>query len=189
MCIRDRAHPAININDKVKLSDERRMASEAFLNEDGDPTGKQSKARSPAKGEAWGLAHHLQKVLIFLVGLRLRKVIQGVDCFNILYVILKVYREESKDKDVGPHYFQELLDYLHKTCLCVDKGSLASKMDKVDKDVLDRLKKRYPEVTEAPQKANGGGGGGRDGGRGRPRSQGKGRKGGGADAAPSRDAR
>ena len=127
------------------------LDKEDFLDDDDeDASQKKSRANKPPKGEAWGLGHHVMKVLIFLVALRVRKVIEEVDMVNALFLVLKVYREE-KNKDVGLHYLQSLLDWLHKTCIWSDKGSLPSHLKAVDKTVLEKPKKKYPE-EEAKKK-------------------------------------
>jgi hypothetical protein len=161
------SHPSININDSCVLFEDRAYESDGLLQDDG--ADQASKARKPPKGEAWGLAHHLQKVLIFLVCLRMKKIIAEQDVFNALYIILKVYREE-RPNEVGLHYLQALLDYLHKTCLWTDKGTLPSFLVEPQKLVVDKLIKVYhnPEkssssTTEKQRKGLAKGGDGKGG--------------------------
>ena len=100
---------------------------------------KKCKANKPKKGEAWGLAHHLMKVLVFLVTLRLRDVIKEVDVLNCLFIICKMHREESRD--IGLHYLQRLLDYLHQSQTYTDKGDLSKWLKEPQEVILKKLRK------------------------------------------------
>ena len=100
------AHPSVNINDKVRLFTDRRSEQDEAWEGRSDKKG-------PPKGESFGLAHHGQKLLIFLVALRVRGVLKEVDLINVFFIMLKVYREESRE--IGLHYVQEVMDHLNKT--------------------------------------------------------------------------
>ena len=134
-------HPSINVNDKVELVEERRMLEDDLDTDDEKDEKKRSKANKPKKGEAWGLAHHLMKVLIFLVTLRLRDVVKEVDVLNCLFIICKMHREESRD--IGLHYLQRLLDYLHQSQTYTDKGGLSKWLKEPQEVILKKLRKSF----------------------------------------------
>ena len=112
---------------------------------------EQSAARKPQKGEAWGLSHHLLKVLVFLVAMRLRNQIDEVHLVNLLYFILKSYRIEQ-NKEIGMHYAQALFDALHKKSWWKSQGTLKSHLLEFDKPVLEKLRLKYPK----PERGQGG---------------------------------
>jgi len=131
------AHPSVNINDKVRLFTERRSEQDEAWEGRTDKKG-------PPKGESFGLAHHGQKLLIFLVALRVRGVLKEVDLINVFFIMLKVYREESRE--IGLHYVQEVMDHLNKTCLWSDKGDLGSHFKEPEDKVVRRLEKAFPKT-------------------------------------------
>lgn len=138
------SHPAVSINDKVTLWDERRYESDAYVSPEwSSEMDAESKARQPKKGEAFGLAHHLQKLHQFLLALRVRGTLSEVDSANAMGIVLKVYREEP-NKEVGLHYMQALLDYLHKSSVHNDKKSLSFYLKEPHKKTVEKLQKVYP---------------------------------------------
>ena len=90
------------------------------------------------------MAHHGQKLLIFLVALRVRGVLKEVDLIDVFFIMLKVYREQSRE--IGLHYVQEVMDHLNKTCLWSDKGDLGSHFKEPEDKVVRRLEKAFPKT-------------------------------------------
>ena len=102
-------HVAVTINDLVELFDE--WTSESDTGGGDAEESPQTKSKPP-KGEAWGLSHHLLKLLVFMVALRLREQVDAAHVYNMLYFVPKHYRSEG-NKEVGMHYAQ----YLFNRCL------------------------------------------------------------------------
>jgi hypothetical protein len=134
-------HPSINVNDRVERVEEPRMLEEDLDTDDEKDEKNRSKANKPKKGDAWGLAHHLMKVLVFLATLRLRDVIKEVDVLNCMFIICKTHREESRE--IGLHYLQRLLDYLHQSQTYTDKGGLSKWLKEPQEVILKKLRKSY----------------------------------------------
>ena len=107
--------------------------------------------KKPPKGEAWGLSHHLLKLLVFMIGLRLREQVDESHVYNMLYFVLKHYRSEG-NKDVGMHYAQALFNRLHKKSWWKSQGTLKTHLESVNKDVLESLRLKYPKVDRPSPK-------------------------------------
>jgi hypothetical protein len=131
-------HVQFSINDMVELFDG--YTAESL-------EGEESTKRKPPKGEAWGLTHHLQKLLGFLISLRLKDKVDEVHVYNWLFFVLKLYRSEDS-RDIGLHYSQALVDRLHKTSWWKSQGTLRDNLLKPNKEVVEELRKHYP----APRK-------------------------------------
>jgi len=134
-------HVAANINDLVELFDEWVPEGDWGL---GGDTEESPQLRKPAKGEAWGLSHHLLKLLVFMVALRLRGKVDEAHVLNMLYFVLKHYRSEI-NKEVGMHYAQELFNRLHKKSWWSSKGTLKEALLEPNKEVVESLRMRYPK--------------------------------------------
>ena len=159
-------HVAISINDLVELFDEWTPESDTGIGGDSEESA-QNKSKPP-KGEAWGLSHHLLKLLVFMVALRLRDQVDEAHVYNMLYFVLKHYRSEG-NKEVGMHYAQSLFNRLHKKSWWKSQGTLKEALQNVNKDVLESLRLKYPKVDKSSSKGA---------------AQGKGSLGGGKGAKP-----
>lgn len=109
-----------------------------------DPPVTKSK---PAKGEAFGLSHHLLKLLTWMIGLRLRGQVEESHVCNMLYSVLKAYRSEG-NKEVGMHYAQKFLDRLHKKSWWKSVGSLKDALAEPNEKVLESLRIQYPRPLQ-----------------------------------------
>ena len=79
-------HVAANINDLVELFDE--WVPQMAFDYDGDD--ESSKKNKPPKGEAFGLSHHLLKLLTWMVTLRLREQVDESHVYNALLCLQSV---------------------------------------------------------------------------------------------------
>ena len=75
---------APNINDLVELFDE--WVPQMEFDYDGDD--ESSKKNRLPKGEAFGLSHHLLKLLTWMVALHLREQVDESHVYNMLYLVL-----------------------------------------------------------------------------------------------------
>ena len=100
---------------------------------------EKSKKNKPPKGEAFGLSHHLLKLLTWMVALRLREQVDQAHVYNMLYFVLKAYRQEG-NRDVGPHYAQGLFNRLHKKSWWKSVGTLKDALLTPHKDVMESLR-------------------------------------------------
>ena len=140
-------HVAAVTNDTVELFDE--WVPQSDLGLGGDQGEIAITKVKPAKGEAWGLSHHLLKLLQFMIALRLRKKCREVHVYNLLYLVLKYYRSEGK-RVVGMHYAQQLFDTLHKKSWWTSVGTLENALKVPHKDVLESLRNRCPRMISTP---------------------------------------
>ena len=149
-------HVAVSINDLVELFDEWCPQSDLSLGGDGDDGPTNGKPKPP-KGEAFGVVHHLLKLLTFMIALRLRGQIDECHVYNMLYFVMKSYRNEG-NKEVGMHYAQSLLDRLHKKSWWKSQGSLKDALKEPNKEVLESLRTQYPRQAKGgPPPPKGGG--------------------------------
>jgi hypothetical protein len=151
-------HPKLNVNDVVALFEERPDLQGG--KEDSEEGVEDSKKRGPSKGESWGLAHHLQKVIVWLIGNRVRGSLDEATSFNILFIILTVFRAK-KNKEIGLHYLQFVLDRLARKCEWVDQGPLKDHFTKVDKDLIDKLVDKFGANPVSKSSGEKGGGKGK----------------------------
>ena len=140
-------HVAVSINDLVELFDEWTPESETGMG--GAQVDENPQVKKPPKGEAWGLSHHLLKLLVFMIGLRLREKVDESHVYNLLYFVLKHYRSEG-NKEGGMHYAQALFNRLHKKSWWKTQGTLKTHLESVNKDVLESLRLKYPKVDRPP---------------------------------------
>ena len=144
-------HVAANINDLVELFDEWVPQQEGDWGGDDD---ERSKKNKPPKGEAFGLSHHLLKLLTWMVALRLREQVDEAHVYNMLYFVLKAYRQEG-NRDVGLHYAQGLFNRLHKKSWWTSVGTLKTALSEPSKEVLESFRLTYPRVQKVvPQPAS-----------------------------------
>ena len=164
-------HVAVSINDLVELFDE--WTPESDMGVGGDSEESAQTKSKPPKGEAWGLSHHLLKLLVFMVALRLRDQVDEAHVYNMLYFVLKHYRSEG-NKEVGMHYAQSLFNRLHKKSWWKSQGTLKEALQTVNKDVLESLRPKYPKVDKSSSKGASQGKGASGGGKGNKSFYGRG---------------
>ena len=141
-------HVAGSVNDLVELFDEWTPESDTG---GGDAEELPQTKSKPPRGEAWGLSHHLLKLLVWMVALRLREQVDEAHVYNMLYFVLKHYRSEG-NKEVGMHYAQSLFNRLHKKSWWTSQGTLQEALQTVNKDVLECLRLKYPKVDKSSPK-------------------------------------
>ena len=74
--------------------------------------------------------------------------------YNALYFVPKQYRVEQ-NREIGMHYLQYLLDHLHKKSWWKSQGTLKSHLEAPNKEVLEKLRLKYPKPEKPAGKGNG----------------------------------